>query len=100
MLFPVVFSKKLEISDNMLTSYACDNLHPLTGLDLPPYTIITHSVKRRQSVRPVSAIQGLLVSDLVILIHGQVTRMTPELEPLSKLPHHANEHEDFEPRQI
>ncbi|GFV78563.1 hypothetical protein TNCV_1888691 [Trichonephila clavipes] len=28
----------------------CDDRRPRTGLDLPPYTVITHSVKRWQSV--------------------------------------------------
>ncbi|GFV47269.1 hypothetical protein TNCV_4829251 [Trichonephila clavipes] len=34
----------------------CDGHRPCIGLGLPPYTIITHSVKRRQSVEPVCAI--------------------------------------------
>ncbi|GFT41119.1 hypothetical protein TNCV_5034091 [Trichonephila clavipes] len=33
---------------------------------------------------------ALLVMDLEILYHGQVTRTTPELDPLSKLLYHAN----------
>ncbi|GFV41438.1 hypothetical protein TNCV_5048431 [Trichonephila clavipes] len=34
----------------------CDDRHPCIDLSLPPYTIITHSVKRRQLVEPVCAI--------------------------------------------
>ncbi|GFX77992.1 hypothetical protein TNCV_971471 [Trichonephila clavipes] len=34
----------------------CDDCLPCLGLGLPPYTIITHSVKRRQSVEPVCVI--------------------------------------------
>ncbi|GFW29763.1 hypothetical protein TNCV_3936301 [Trichonephila clavipes] len=41
----------------------------------------------------------LLVTDFVILNHGQVTRSTPELSPLLRLPHHTNGR-TFNPRQI
>ncbi|GFS68033.1 hypothetical protein TNCV_1362571 [Trichonephila clavipes] len=34
----------------------CDDRRPCIGLRLSPYIIITHSVKRRQSVEPVCAI--------------------------------------------
>ncbi|GFS97895.1 hypothetical protein TNCV_2018431 [Trichonephila clavipes] len=40
MLYPVVFSEKLRISDDMSTGH----LGPRPDLGLPPYTIITHSV--------------------------------------------------------
>ncbi|GFY36321.1 hypothetical protein TNCV_3450241 [Trichonephila clavipes] len=43
---------------------------------------------------------GRLATDLTILKHGQVTRMTPELAPaLSKLSHHTNGR-TLEPRLI
>ncbi|GFU65638.1 hypothetical protein TNCV_635611 [Trichonephila clavipes] len=35
---------------------AFEDRRPSTGLGLPPYTIITHSVKRQQSVEPVCTI--------------------------------------------
>ncbi|GFU77418.1 transposable element Tcb1 transposase [Trichonephila clavipes] len=31
----------------------CNDRRPRTGLGLPPYTIITHSVKKQQSVKPI-----------------------------------------------
>ncbi|GFV31278.1 uncharacterized protein TNCV_1640301 [Trichonephila clavipes] len=34
----------------------CDDHRPCIDLGLPPYTIINHSVKRRQSVKPICAI--------------------------------------------
>ncbi|GFX21140.1 hypothetical protein TNCV_4367191 [Trichonephila clavipes] len=37
----------------------CENLPPCIGQDLPPYTLITHLVKRRQLVEPVCAIVNL-----------------------------------------
>ncbi|GFW73168.1 hypothetical protein TNCV_483941 [Trichonephila clavipes] len=35
----------------------CDDRRPRTSLGLPPYTLITHSVKKRQPVKPVCAIE-------------------------------------------
>ncbi|GFW36542.1 hypothetical protein TNCV_1955421 [Trichonephila clavipes] len=52
-LFAVASSERLGISDNMSTFATCDTV----GLGLSPYTIITHSVKRRQSVELVCAIR-------------------------------------------
>ncbi|GFT98098.1 uncharacterized protein TNCV_789181 [Trichonephila clavipes] len=34
--------------------------------------------------------RGLLATDLVVLNHGKLTKTTPELVPLSLLPHHYN----------
>ncbi|GFX81580.1 putative inorganic phosphate cotransporter [Trichonephila clavipes] len=36
----------------------CDDRRPRTGLGLPPYAIIAHAVEKRQSVKPVCAING------------------------------------------
>ncbi|GFT77076.1 hypothetical protein TNCV_1099501 [Trichonephila clavipes] len=55
MLFPVVFSKNWEFRTASQTA-TCDDRLPCINLRLPPYTIITHSIKRRQLIEPICAI--------------------------------------------
>ncbi|GFW72998.1 hypothetical protein TNCV_831192 [Trichonephila clavipes] len=65
MLCMVVFFEKLEEFRIICLQATCDGHRLRIGFSLPPYTIITHSVKRRQSVEPVCANghrQGLLLS--------------------------------------
>ncbi|GFW72997.1 hypothetical protein TNCV_831191 [Trichonephila clavipes] len=55
MLCMVVFFEKLEEFRIICLQATCDGHRLRIGFSLPPYTIITHSVKRRQSVEPVCA---------------------------------------------
>ncbi|GFV55721.1 hypothetical protein TNCV_755211 [Trichonephila clavipes] len=41
-------------------------------------------------ISPYEATHGLLATDLAILNLSQVTKATPELSPLSKIPHYIN----------
>ncbi|GFW80833.1 hypothetical protein TNCV_3779131 [Trichonephila clavipes] len=45
-----------------------DDRRPCTGLGLPPYTIITHSVKKRRSVESVCVIWGYVKNKEFVFI--------------------------------
>ncbi|GFS90496.1 hypothetical protein TNCV_4097011 [Trichonephila clavipes] len=61
-------------------------VHPQSWDETELNRTVTYMVlKAKATDRPT---RGLFTTDLVILNHGQVTRTTPELAPLSLLPHH------------
>ncbi|GFW50663.1 hypothetical protein TNCV_2889651 [Trichonephila clavipes] len=78
----------------------CDDLSPRTGLCLPPYTIIIHVGKRRQTVEPVCAIVNtIFIPSLFSRKQSQVAKTTPDLTPPCQMTTQRR-HEDFDPRQI
>ncbi|GFU75787.1 hypothetical protein TNCV_1652471 [Trichonephila clavipes] len=88
MLFKVVLSEKLGILDDTST---CDVRRPWIGIGLSPYSIITPSAKKQQSIQRVCAITQLAdgpplgTPSLIFPSPGEASSLLNSTMPLHRL---------------